>query len=446
MTTGKRLSRRLGVLITIATVAGCPAAAGAKEKLDSFTGSCSLQGTSAFTPPATNSQQPLSVHYSGTGKCTGTLNGRQISDAPVSVDNRAHDVDGSCMRAKTTTPGQGSITFGDGTTIRYTFEFDFTGTEGEITLHGERSGTARGHGSFLTPRTPPDVVLQCAGAGAKEAPLDITLTTESRLVSKRAGGSNAPPAGSGGKGKRLRLSVRPRSVETGRRTSFAFRVTRTNGRAVEDAIVRFAGKEAETGDNGTARIAATLRDAGNWGARATKRGAGAATTTVVARRRGGDGVKRGPSTFSGSCQFAGEAAFNPPLTNNPQPVAQAVDGRGTCNGTFVDRRGRSHTLSNSPVRFLAAGQGENASCAGGTATETGRLVFTWDDLKFKLSETRTGGNVLASLTGANGGSATATAGVSQSEDPVAILQKCGGPGLDKVRIDGQLTTTDSISG
>jgi hypothetical protein len=439
MRTGNGLSRRLGAAyITTALIAVSPAAAGGTPTLDSFGGSCSLQGTTVFTPPATNSQQPLSLVYTGTGKCTGTLNGRQISDAPVKVKNRAHDVDGSCVRAKTTTPGQGSITFPGGTAIRYAFEFDFVGTEGSITLRGERSGSASGHGSFLTPRTPPDIAVQCAGNGAKEAPLDITVTTERPLVSKR-------PAG-GGRSKRLRLSVRPSGVEAGRRTAFAFRVAGADGRSVQGALVRFAGRQARTGGNGRVEIVATLRRPGRLSARASKRGFQPGYAGVVARERQSEGDGERTSTFSGSCRLSGQAAFQPPLTNNPQTIDQRVGAHGACSGTFVDGRGRSHALDGSPVIYLATGHGEDASCLRGMATGGGRLVFSWDDLKFKLSETRAGGNVLASLSGAKAGSATATAGVSQSENPLSVLQKCAGSGLDKVRIDGQLTTTDSISG
>jgi hypothetical protein len=156
------------------------------EKLDSFAGSCSVQGTVTFSPPATNSQQPLTVSYDATGTCSGTLDGRKVSNAPVRLHHAGH-ADGSCLHANTTAPGRGAIKFADGTTIPYTFEFSFVLTDGAFTFHGQRSGSAVGHGSFLTQRTPPDVAAKCAGEGLTTTPMDMSLTTDSPLVSKRHG-------------------------------------------------------------------------------------------------------------------------------------------------------------------------------------------------------------------------------------------------------------------
>jgi hypothetical protein len=168
------------------------------DKLDSFDGSCSVQGTSSFTPPATNSEQSLQVSYDGSGTCTGTLDGRNVSNAPIKMHSTAHS-EGSCQQAHTTEPGQGAITFADGTAIRYTFDFTSVLTQVDLTYYGERSGTARGQGSFLTPRTTPDVAAKCAGDGAAEVPLDISLTTDSPLVSARlAPTKSTAPDRSGG--------------------------------------------------------------------------------------------------------------------------------------------------------------------------------------------------------------------------------------------------------
>ena len=185
---------------------------------------------------------------------------------------------------------------------------------------------------------------------------------------------------------------------------------------------------------------------GQWNARASKRGFPPEHASVAAHASQGEQGADRPSSFSGSCKISGEVRFTPPLTNDAQTVYQQVEAPGTCSGTFVDGRGRSHDMSDSPVTYLASGRAEQSSCGGGTATETGSLVFTWDDIGITVSERRGGGEVIASIAGAKSGSATATAGISQSEDPVQILQKCAGPGLDRVRIDGQATTTDTVTG
>ena len=160
------------------------AQAGANVKLDSFAGSCSLQGTTTFTPPATNTPQPLTTSYDASGTCSGTLDGRQVSNAAVKMHNVGQSY-GSCSDAHTTAPGDGAITFADGTAVRYTFEFTSVLTEIDLTMYGERSGSAHAHASFLTPRTPPDVALKCAGEGVAEIPMDLSLTTDSQLVSRR---------------------------------------------------------------------------------------------------------------------------------------------------------------------------------------------------------------------------------------------------------------------
>jgi hypothetical protein len=259
--------------------------AGGKEKLGSFGGSCALEGTVDFSPPATNAQQSLDVRYHATGTCNGMLNGRAVSGAPVTVRQAVDDVDGSCMHASTTKPGRGELSFADGTTIGYTFEFDFVATDGTFRWRGERSGSALGHGSFVTQRTPPDVAEQCAGKGAARVPLDVKLVTDEPLVDKQRGGG----AGKRGSDRRrassgLRVSVRPRSVATGRRTVFAFRVATTSGRPAPRAVVRFAGRRARVGRRGKAKIAVTLRRPGRRVARVSKPGFRRARATIRVRR------------------------------------------------------------------------------------------------------------------------------------------------------------------
>jgi hypothetical protein len=184
-------SRRWGIRLAVGVVGVTTvlmglslAPATGKERLDSFDGICSFKGTVGFSPPATNTQQSLSTWYDATGTCSGDLNGKQVSSAPVKLRSAVHGVDGSCLHADTTRPGRGAITFADGTTIAYTFDFHYVLTEGTWEIRGERSGSAVGHGSFLTDRTPPDVSEQCAGDGVRQIPMDVQLATNSPLVSR----------------------------------------------------------------------------------------------------------------------------------------------------------------------------------------------------------------------------------------------------------------------
>jgi hypothetical protein len=255
------------------------------ESTHSFAGSCSLQGDVAFSPPATNTPTPLTYDYHGTGTCTGTLDGRALSDGAVTV-RQSGPADGSCPRAVTTSPGSGAMTFADGTTIPYTLDFSFVGTEGTIWLYGERSGTATGHGTLLTQRTPPAGALQC-GSGIATTPLDITFSTESPLTSDpplrpcQTTPCTMPP----GPDRRIRLSVSPRTVRAGARTAFAFRVTGTDRRPVSGAVVRFAGRRARVGDAGRTTIVTTIHRPGRRVARAIKPGFRPARAAVRVRHR-----------------------------------------------------------------------------------------------------------------------------------------------------------------
>jgi hypothetical protein len=270
-------------------------------RADSFAGSCSLHGPVTFTPPVTNTAGSLFYEYNGTGTCSGTLDGRAVSNAAVSLHHSGPS-EGSCIRAQTPAPGHGTIAFATGEVIAYTLDFATVGTEVDFTFNGQRSGTARGLGNFITQSTPPDTAAKCAGAGVDELPMDLTLNTDSPLVSDRAddGGPAPPPPAAGSApggpgapgrpgapsagGVALRLTVRPRHVRIGRRTAFGFRVRTMAGHSVPGAAVRFAGRRALAGPTGVATIVATLHRAGRRAARATKPGFSAARVTIGVRR------------------------------------------------------------------------------------------------------------------------------------------------------------------
>lgn len=147
-----------------------------------FDGSCSVQGTVTFDPPATTVPQPLTYDYRAQGTCTGLLDNKEI-DAPVKLRQWGRS-EGSCARAETTAPGRGRISFPNGKKLHYRVEFTSIATEIDFTFRGTHSGTADGHGTFETDRTPPDTAAKCA-TGVRKVPMDMTLETESPLVSRR---------------------------------------------------------------------------------------------------------------------------------------------------------------------------------------------------------------------------------------------------------------------
>jgi len=264
-----------------------PARAG--EQLDSFAGDCSVQGDVTFSPPANNTSQALRYDYAAKGTCTGTLDGRKVSDAPVTL-RQGGNSQGGCQQAATTTPGEGVLTFASGEAIGFTLDFTTHGTDVSGEGYGLRSGIARGSATFATQRTGPDLLANCAGDGAKTAPMDLKLTTDTPLVAERSQAARATPGRFGASGgaparARLRVRVTPRRARAGRRTRFAFRVTTADGRPVRGARVWFAGRRARTSRTGRAVIAATLHGRGHRTVRATLAGSVAARATILVRRR-----------------------------------------------------------------------------------------------------------------------------------------------------------------
>lgn len=166
---------------------------------DSFSGSCMTQGTVAFSPPVVQStQQLITVVYTATGTCSGTLDGKSISNAPVKLQHSGQ-ADASCGHAQTTAPGSGDIYFDNGVVIPYKFTFNSVTTEIAFSYTGQKSGSANGHGSFATQRTSAtDVFAECNGKGATQIPMDMQLATESPLVSDHPGGTSS--GGGGGTG------------------------------------------------------------------------------------------------------------------------------------------------------------------------------------------------------------------------------------------------------
>jgi hypothetical protein len=223
------------------------------------------------------------------------LDGRKVSNVPV-VLHDSGPADGACNQAATTAPGLGTLAFADGTVIPFSVDFTSHGTEVDMTLYGERSGSAPAHATFATQRTGPDVAQDCGGGGAAHAPMDMSFTTDTPLASDPppgAGGAGSGDDRAGGRSQRtgraprgrLRVTVSPRRVRAGRRTVFVFRVATAGRRPAVGAVVRFAGRRARVGTRGTARIVVTLRVSGRRAATVSQAGRRAARATIVVRGR-----------------------------------------------------------------------------------------------------------------------------------------------------------------
>ena len=108
------------------------------------------------------------------------------------------------------------------------------------------------------------------GSGTATA-IDATIATCAGKVSAR---------------KRMRLTVNPRARRVGTLTCYTFKATRrSNGRAVRNALVRFAGRSKRTNSQGRATFCVRFNRAGRKGASATRSGYTRATTAVFISRR-----------------------------------------------------------------------------------------------------------------------------------------------------------------
>ena len=195
------MGRLLGGFVLVAALA-LPAAPALAE--DSFSGSCKdIEGTAKFDTPLTNTVSDNVYHFAGTGTCTGKLNGADITDSPIAAQVDG-PFSGSCEGSESTAPGPGKLVFGKGTAatgddVTVSFKMTFTGTASEIdfTLAGTKAGTATGHATFVTPRTPPDLVAKCLAGGNGELPFDAT-SNAGTLSSESAGTAPGQATQTGG--------------------------------------------------------------------------------------------------------------------------------------------------------------------------------------------------------------------------------------------------------
>ena len=164
-----------------------------------------------------------------------------------------------------------------------------------------------------------------------------------------------------------------------------------------------------------------------------------ASSTAVAA----DSGPHGPTTFSGSCQGSGTVAFKPPLTNTPRPTTQRARGVLACSGSLIDRRGRTHQLTDARVVYRATERGDDISCGAGVDSGSGTLRFHWGALHFTVEEKRAAAVATLAYTGAKGGSATGVA--HPTGDPATAVQQCAGSGIKRTTVDLTLSA-DSLSG
>jgi hypothetical protein len=138
------------LLIPLALAAFVLAPAAAANAANTVSGACSIAGSAHFTPTGlTSTPTDMGYSFSGTGSCSGTLNGAPITNAPVSTSVSGNGTL-SCAAALSTT-GHGTLTFpNQGVTIGFSISLAGAGSEVAFELQGDGGGAGAGHASFAT--------------------------------------------------------------------------------------------------------------------------------------------------------------------------------------------------------------------------------------------------------------------------------------------------------
>jgi hypothetical protein len=157
----------LGLLALIALMAVPIASASAAT----VSGACTLSGTANFNSPLTAQPGANGYSFTGSGSCSGTLNGAPITNAPASASASGSGTLGCSASAATL--GTGTLTV-NGVAVGFQIKLVGAGTEVAFALTGNSGGAGGGHASFALDAQ--QAATQCAGAGASSLPFSVQAT------------------------------------------------------------------------------------------------------------------------------------------------------------------------------------------------------------------------------------------------------------------------------
>jgi hypothetical protein len=179
------MTKRIVLTLTSAVAVAAIAAPAAGAATASFSGSCTITGVSTFDPPLTGTSQIIRYDFKSgppadgaadETKCSGTLNGAQVTDVPVKA-SVAGEGDLSCESGESTTPGKGTLAFPDGSTFPFDFTFTAVLTEVDFVATFPNGAQTTGHASFLE-YAPPTSAFDCSPAGSGIEALGFGATTD----------------------------------------------------------------------------------------------------------------------------------------------------------------------------------------------------------------------------------------------------------------------------
>lgn len=158
----------LGLLALIALLAVPVASASADNTVS---GVCTLSGSANFNSPLKAQPGANGYSFTGSGTCSGTLNGAPITNAPASASASGSGTLGCSASAATT--GTGTLTV-NGVSVGFQISLVGAGTEVAFALTGNSGGAGGGHASFALDAQ--QAATQCAGAGASSLPFSVQAT------------------------------------------------------------------------------------------------------------------------------------------------------------------------------------------------------------------------------------------------------------------------------
>jgi hypothetical protein len=159
------------VLLASLTLVAVVAAPVASASAATVTGACTLSGSANFNSPLTAQPGPNGYSFTGSGSCSGTLNGTPITNAPASASASGSGTLG--CSASVSTGGTGTLTVNG---VSVPFQINLVGTATEVVFHltGNSGGAGVGHASFALDAQ--QAASECAGSGASSLPFSVQAT------------------------------------------------------------------------------------------------------------------------------------------------------------------------------------------------------------------------------------------------------------------------------
>lgn len=142
----------------------------------SFSGSCQIQGDILYPgAPLKTAPQRLAIIIRAQGSCTGSLNGKTLTNAPILLRTERRDVTFSCSPGGMLANIPGRIVFREGgQKIAFRLSLVSAALASSLRLDGARSGGASG---TVEAMPPPDAAVRCMNQGLRDVQFSAQFST-----------------------------------------------------------------------------------------------------------------------------------------------------------------------------------------------------------------------------------------------------------------------------